>query len=92
MQKSVPPIARQGKLGRWRAILLTVGLLISIGESTALAERLDLSVQPWRAATFDASVLEPPPADLNPADPPAPDGNETGGTGWGRGRAGSGCG
>jgi membrane-bound lytic murein transglycosylase D len=77
MQKSVPPIARQGKHGRWRAILLTVGLLISIGESTALAERLDLSVQPWRAATFDASVLEPPPADLNPADPPAPDGNET---------------
>ncbi len=70
-------MVRRGKHGRRLAIVLAFGLVVSVSQTPALAERLDLSVQPWRAATFDASVLEQPPADPNQADQPAPAGNET---------------
>lgn len=57
MKKCVPTFAHRGKHGRWHAIVLAFSLLIPIGVSPVLAERLDLSLQPFREATFDDPVL-----------------------------------
>ncbi|MBI5775963.1 MAG: hypothetical protein HY444_01125, partial [Nitrospirae bacterium] len=68
--------SRLGKHGRWHAIVLTFSLLIPIGVSPVLAERLDLSLQPFREATFDDTVLDPTLADPRTADPPVLAGND----------------
>jgi peptidoglycan lytic transglycosylase D len=57
MKKDVPPLADREKRGRWHAIALTFSLLIPIGVSPVLAERLDLSLQPFQEATFDDAAL-----------------------------------
>ncbi len=77
MKKCVPPLAQQEKCGRGHAIVLTFSLLIPIGAAPALAERLDLSLQPFRGATFNDTMLDPAPADPRAADLPVPAGNET---------------
>jgi len=77
MKKCVPTFAHRGKHGRWHAIVLTVSLLSPFGVSPVLAERLDLSLQPFREATFDDTVLDPTLADPRTADPPVLAGNDT---------------
>lgn len=77
MKKCVPTFAHGGKRGRWHAVMLTFSLLMLIGVSPVLAERLDLSLQPFHAATFDDTLLDLAPADPHTANPPVPVGNDT---------------
>ncbi len=67
MRKCVPQLTCRRLLGHPRAIvpgLLVCGLLIPLGASPALAERLDLGVQPFAETAFDLETLEAFPADL----------------------------
>jgi peptidoglycan lytic transglycosylase D len=68
MKKDAPPFADREKHGRWHVIVLTFGLLMSLGASPVLAERLNLSLQPFREATFDDAVLDSTLADARTAD------------------------
>lgn len=77
MKKCVATFAHRGKHGRWHAIVLTFSLLIPIGVSPVLAERLDLSLQPFREAMFDDTVLDPTLADPRTADPQVLADNDT---------------
>ena len=58
MKNCVPPFAHREKHGRWHAIVLAFSLFIPLGASPVLAERLDLSLHPFREATFDDAVLD----------------------------------
>jgi peptidoglycan lytic transglycosylase D len=76
MKKCISSSDRLGKHGRWHAIALTFSLLIPIGVPPVLAERLDLSLQPFQEATFDDAALDPTLTDARTVDPPVLAGNE----------------
>jgi len=62
MRNGASPFAGRDLRGRVPAIALgalLIGLLAAAGGTPALAERLDLGLQPFRAITFDDMALEP---------------------------------
>jgi membrane-bound lytic murein transglycosylase D len=77
MRKHAPRAAHRETSDRSPAVALGVlafSLLLPAGGPPALAERLDLGLQPFQAAAFDDAALAPASADRREADPPLPAG------------------
>ena len=75
MRNPASPFAGRELAGRAPAIALgalLISLLAAAGGTPALAERLDLGVQPFSGAAFDQAELEPAPVDSPAAAQPVP--------------------
>ena len=66
------PKEQNGRVPAVALSALLVGLFMAAGEPPALAERLDLSLQPFREVAFDDAALEQMPADPPTAEEPMP--------------------
>jgi membrane-bound lytic murein transglycosylase D len=80
MPENLPPSARRtdnGLIPALTLILLACSLFTPAGTSPALAERLDLGLQPFSEATFDQAVLDPAPSDQPAAEQAAIADSET---------------
>lgn len=76
MWNCASPFARRDPRGRVPAIALgalLISLLAAAGGTPALAERLDLGLQPFRAITFDDTASEPAASDQTATDQAVPE-------------------